>query len=229
MTYFFSQIKLRTNYPRTTDFVELALKGQAYRDHALIWKLFSEPAGHERDFIFRRLDDGRSYYVVSARKPVIEAVNDIFEVRTKPYMPFLQEGQKVFFDLRANPTVSISAGKDSQGKNLKKFHHDIFMHAKSKIGDIQPKNMQLHLEAVGKEWIFERAQKWGLKLYEDSLMQNARVQHRIWNKGRGIQFSSVDYSGVAQVLDAQKIQKILLEGVGRSKSFGCGLLLVKPF
>lgn len=103
------------------------------------------------------------------------------------------------------------------------------MHAKSKIGDIQPENMQLHLEAVGKEWIFERAQKWGLKLYEGSLMQNARVQHRIWNKGRSIQFSSVDYSGVAQVLDAQKIQKILLEGVGRSKSFGCGLLLVKPF
>ena len=40
-------------------------------------------------------------------------------------------------------------------------------------------------------------------------------------------FSAVDFTGDLVVADVEAFKKTLFNGIGRSKAFGCGLLLVK--
>jgi len=40
-------------------------------------------------------------------------------------------------------------------------------------------------------------------------------------------FSSVDFTGELQITDPEKFRQTLFQGMGRSKAFGCGLLMVR--
>lgn len=46
-------------------------------------------------------------------------------------------------------------------------------------------------------------------------------------KGKTAGFSSVDFEGEIEVVDAELLSKGLFDGIGPSKAFGCGLLLVR--
>jgi len=46
-------------------------------------------------------------------------------------------------------------------------------------------------------------------------------------KGKKAGFSSIDFTGELQITDIEKFQHTLFNGLGRSKAFGCGLLMVK--
>ena len=92
------------------------------------------------------------------------------------------------------------------------------------------------MDEAGLKWILERAAHWGLRVYERSVLQKGYCQHALrpgrWRetgeKHRAIQFSSLDYQGVAEVVDPEALRRALFEGVGHARSFGCGLLLVRP-
>lgn len=43
-----------------------------------------------------------------------------------------------------------------------------------------------------------------------------------------IQFSSVDYTGMLTVTDPGLFLQRLSQGYGKSRAFGCGLMLIKP-
>ncbi len=216
MSHFFSRVTLSESAVYDPWFQTQLQKGEAYRDHALIWQLFPED-GRERDFVFRCHDNGRQYWVVSARKP--QPVPNLLHVESKPYLPVLDIGERVHFDLRANPVVSQRReGQRSQ-------RHDVLLHLRHRSTDhtVTPAD----LEQAGRDWLLPRTERWGLEVVESSLSQNGYCQHRLRNKGREIAYSSLDYQGVATVTDAQCLQQVLLEGVGHAKGFGCGLLLVK--
>lgn len=118
MSHYFSHVRLL----RSTDHVGALREGMpggdAYRDHALIWRLFPGD-GVQRDFVFRRLKDQSAFYVVSARPP--DASSGLFDIKTKKYRPELQKGEWVRFDLRANPVVSRRSG---EGRSTR---HDVLM------------------------------------------------------------------------------------------------------
>ncbi|MBB3101731.1 type I-E CRISPR-associated protein Cas6/Cse3/CasE [Azomonas macrocytogenes] len=215
MTYYFSRVRLVAQLTRNEWLRDLARHGEPYRDHALIWRLFPGD-GLPRDFIFRSLDE-RTYYVVSARLP--QTQDGLFEVQSKSYQPRLQMGEWLRFDLRANPTVSRrEPGKASQ-------RHDVLMDAKRRAKHLD--EVPLAQEAAGREWLMKRAENWGLAVQPQSLMQDGYRQHRLNRKGYGIGYSTLDYQGVAQVIEPDRLCKALQEGVGHSKGFGCGLLLIK--
>jgi CRISPR system Cascade subunit CasE len=218
MTHYFSCARLLAT-PRQDDWLrDLARHGEPYRDHALIWRLFPGD-GMPRDFVFRHLEDERSFYVVSARPPV--PTSDLFQVQTKPYAPLLECGEWVRFDLRANPTISV---RREDGRSRR---HDVLMHAKRSVPSDQRDQLAQVLETAGKDWLLARAEQWGLAVREDSVLQNGYRQQRLRRKGKGIEYSSLDYQGMAKVIDPDRLTKALLEGVGHSKGFGCGLLLVR--
>lgn len=220
MSHHFSLVRLHAGLHQTDWLRDLARQGEAYRDHALIWRLFPGQ-GAERDFVFRRLDEPpNSYYVVSARPPAISHEDSgLFHVRSKPYRPAVQMGELLRFELRANPVISR---RSARGRSQR---HDVLMQAKRSA----PPGADLAeaLEAAGRVWFMERAAHWGLAVHEASLLQSGYTQHRLRRKGQDIHFSSLDYQGVAQVTDAAKLAQALLQGVGHAKGFGCGLLLVK--
>jgi CRISPR system Cascade subunit CasE len=218
MSYYFSHVRL-VGHPQNNDWLrDLSRHGEPYRDHALIWRLFPGD-GASRDFIFRRLDDDRSYYVVSARPPSIDS--GLFQIQTKAYNPQINPDEWVRFDLRANPTVSVRSGSGGSKR------HDVLMHAKCQLSDPSGEQLANALEAAGKQWLLKRAEQWGLEVRADSVLQTGYRQHKLSRKGKGIEYSTLDYQGIARVIDSDRLTHALLAGVGHSKGFGCGLLLVK--
>jgi len=217
-THFFSRARLVGTMRTEPQLQRWTRHGEAYRDHQLVWKLFdAEPA--PRDFLFRaeRLPGGDLvYYVVSSRAP--HGSPGLFSVQTKPYAPALRNGEWLRFDLRANPVVSRT------GEDGKEARHDVLMDAKLKA-DLESRNEAM--EAAGLNWLMKRAQGWGLDVASGTVIQSGYAQHRIERKGERLGFSSLDYQGMAKVSDAEALAHALLQGVGRAKGFGCGLLLVK--
>ena len=227
MSHYFSKVRLRAMRSRDPWLIRNESQGDAYRDHQIIWRLFASDGG-KRDFIFRRLDDMRTYYVVSERPPHDE--DGRFDIQSKAYDPSFDVGDTLRFDLRANPVVSRRAAEGGKSRR-----HDMLMNAKKEARQTGH-DAAVAMDEAGLKWILERAAHWGLRVDERSVLQKGYCQHALrpgrWRetgeKHKAIQFSSLDYQGVAEVVDPEALRKALFEGVGHAKSFGCGLLLVRP-
>lgn len=222
MSHYFSRVRL-VDWPQDMALLAmLSRHGSAYRDHALIWRLFSDRAV-ERDFIFRhehRPGGQGMYYVVSQREPQLDP--DLFEVQTKVYEPRLAIGEWVRFDLRANPTVARRSPTDKNSKR-----HDVLMEAKIKCADLPQAQHVDFIKNAAIEWITTRAERWGLMLDPEHVSIDGYTQHKLRHKQRNIEFSSLDYRGVAQVQDDGLLLRALFDGVGHARAFGCGLMLVR--
>ncbi len=84
-------------------------------------------------------------------------------------------------------------------------------------------------------WLEKQGNRHGFKLCADDNRQpKLQCSGYRWHgllkksvKGKKSGFSSVDFVGELQVIDVEKFSKALFEGIGRSKAFGCGLVMVK--
>jgi len=219
--YYFSRAVLRPDIWRQPWMRQAAAKGDMYRDHAAIWRLFPGADGVNRDFLFRRYDEPGAdpfCYVVSRRKP--QGIPGVLEVETKPYDPHFGVGERLRFSLRANPTVSRGpAGSPSK-------RHDVLMDAK-KRATAAGTNVTNAIAAAGTAWFTDRAERMGIGLEAD-VMHDGYHQHRVARNGKSfLSFSTLDYEGWASVVDGDQLRQVLFEGMGHSKGFGCGLLLVR--
>lgn len=193
-----------------------------YGMHQWLWKFFDGEAGTARDYIFRRhdIDHLPRFYVVSMRPPVI--FSEDWEVQTRPYAPQLTAGQRLSFVLCANPVVSK---KGSDGKSRR---HDVVMQAK-KDDDAATRSSGAELvEQTCLAWLRTRAEKAGFELVGatvDSYRQQQQGRKR--KADDAIQFSSVEFAGELVVRDPVIFQRMLFDGLGHAKAFGCGLMLVK--
>uniref|UniRef100_E6QU42 Type I-E CRISPR-associated protein Cas6/Cse3/CasE n=1 Tax=mine drainage metagenome TaxID=410659 RepID=E6QU42_9ZZZZ len=119
-----------------------------YAEHQWLWRFFPSERDQTRDFVFRRhdVDQIPRFYVVSKRRPI--TFSDAWKVQSQDYLPQLAEGQRLSFQLRANPVVTRpgdpvldEAGKPklrSSGKHAgeikrKVVRHDVVMQAKKQL------------------------------------------------------------------------------------------------
>src|SRR5690606_8790167 len=108
-----------------------------------------------------------------------------------------------------NPVVSRrEPGARSQ-------RHDVLMDAKRRLP--AGANLSEAQEKAGCDWLLARAEHWGLTVEQGSLMQDGYRQHRLKRKGHVIEYSSLDYQGVARVVDPKRLCTALLAGVGHAK------------
>jgi CRISPR system Cascade subunit CasE len=225
---YFSLVELRRSPEAWRQLRDFSGHGDAYRDHCLIWKLFPGDR-HDRDFLFRRRQQpgDLSYYVVSQRPP--ESAQRIFKTQTKVYRPELAVGERVRFELQANPVVSRKYGEAPLGERRRSKRHDVLMDAKWRMRSLVdlPGGIDYAVEEAALAWLGKQAGRWGLRIEPQSVLTNAYTQHSLKAKGRPIQFSSLDFCGVAEVTQPALLSKALLGGVGHARAFGCGLLLVR--
>jgi CRISPR system Cascade subunit CasE len=82
---------------------------------------------------------------------------------------------------------------------------------------------------AGIKWLEDRGGKLGFDFDPKKIRIFEYQQHRIKRRNRKpyIQFSSLDYNGILTVTDSDRFYGTLMNGIGRSKAFGCGLMLVK--
>jgi CRISPR system Cascade subunit CasE len=224
---FFSRITIDTRSADPDDLVAL-VKGNVYAIHQVLWRLFPENPYAKRDFLFRK-EEGTGwpyFYVVSKRHP--QSLNGFVQVETKAYQPKLTEGQMLAFSLRANPVVTK---KSADG--CKRIRHDVVMNAKhdlalSTTGKTTISTGELQFNS-GIKWLEDRCGKLGFDFDPKKIRVFGYQQHRIKRRNRKsyIQFSSLDYNGILTVIDSDRFCKTLMSGIGRSKAFGCGLMLVR--
>jgi CRISPR system Cascade subunit CasE len=204
-----------------------------YAEHQWLWNFFPNSEGQSRDYIFRRYEVEKisRFYVVSQRPPT--AFSEAWQVKSRSYDPQLQEGQRLSFQLCANPVVTK---KDPAGKSQR---HDVVMQAKRQLLVEHGLNAEakwkewpdqdskpLLYELVQKscfDWLQSRAGKHGFTVMAVSV--DAYQQNRAGK--RDIRYSTVDFSGELLVTNPKLFQLALFSGIGHAKAFGCGLLLVK--
>lgn len=219
-----------------------------YRVHQALWQLFDLPVGSDRPFLYREYERGGQtfYYVLSTLKPNLD--HPFFTVQAKAFNPNFFSGQRLAFELRANP---VSSTKDGNGKASR---HDVLMLAKKSMisqGFDDAYSIDQAMFDAGVDWITsqERMQAWGVVIHPN-LELSAYTQHRLRRtkddldkqkqpdsnvdkkptraKNKMIQFSSLDYAGALEIQDVDLFCSQMMKGFGKQKAFGCGLMLVRP-
>ena len=201
-----------------------------YVEHQWLWRLFPAPEGTPRDFLFRRRDLGEipRFYVVSKRPPLTQGA--AWDIQTRDYAPALEVGARLRFDLRANPVVT-------HARDGKRGRHDVVMQEKKRMlkerglarwqdwqDEDKPALYVLVREACG-TWLRARALRLGFEVDEEGLAVDGYQKHS--EKDGRVSFSTVDFSGELTVIDSSAFAVTLRDGIGHSKAFGCGLLLVR--
>lgn len=135
--------------------------------------------------------------------------NKIAPYETKDYSLLLNRVKnhtRWRFRLTANPTKSLKSENEARGK----------VHA-----HITPLYQQ--------RWLIEHSHKNGFSVDESSLT----ITDNIWYKFRknndkkhSVTFLAVSYEGILTITDAEKFHKVLINGIGREKAYGMGMMTV---
>lgn len=185
--------------------------------HGAVERAF-EPRGGRTLWRIDQLGGKRYLLLLSAEKPDLSEFTEQFGVpetaETRDYAPLLEkirEGGQWQFRLCANPTYSSASG-GARGK----------VHACT-IVDL-PEKTALKTQ-MG--WLRHQAERNGFLIDEDA----ASVTHIQWysfskRTGDQVKLLSVTYEGRLTVVDVERFQKALTEGIGRGKAYGMGLLTV---
>ncbi len=224
---YFSRAKLRPDAVHRDEYWELT--GNGHLGHRLVWSLFSDHPDRQRDFIYRWETDGRTpiLYTLSERRP--KDAEGLFDVQTKDYDPVLHQGQPLAFSLRANTVIKK---RDDDGKQSV---HDVVMNAKWEMkqsGEWEECDLsQAQLvQREGEAWLRQRAERHGFELPEGMVGAESYQKHRFKKprNGRRVTFVTIDFQGRLVVTGPEKFRETLFEGIGPTKAYGCGLLMVRP-
>jgi CRISPR system Cascade subunit CasE len=114
-------------------------------------------------------------------------------------LDILQNGQQYRFRLCANPVYSIKQGESQRGK-------------------IVP-----HITISQQEgWLQRKSEGAGFTLNEFAIKQ--RGIKKFTRQHKYVTLSTATYEGVLKIKDAEAFRATLIQGIGRAKSYGCGLL-----
>lgn len=201
-------------------------KGNLYYDHQMLWQLFPDDPDAKRDFLYRKEIKGSYpvYYIVSKRIPV--SGESLFHIETKEYTPKIRKEQIYSFCLRVNPVI---AKKEENCKNSKR--HDIWMNAwregmsRGFVGE----KLTEFITTQAKQWLVNRGERLGFSISQNDIILEGYTRHRFFDNKmkRAINIGVLDYCGTIQVTDEKIMLNTLFNGIGKSKAFGCGLLLIK--
>ncbi|MBV1830003.1 type I-E CRISPR-associated protein Cas6/Cse3/CasE [Komagataeibacter sp. AV436] len=190
--------------------------------HHLLWVLFGDTPTRQRDFLWRQTEAGR-FMVLSARQPV--DAHGLFALESRPFAPVLKEGDRLRFLLRANATVD----RKTPGR-VRSKRHDVVMDALHAIPHGQ--RAQGRDNIVPKAfaaWLGRQGARTGFAPQADGLVVEGCDVLRI-PRGPGqreASFGVVDAAGELSVTDPALFVPALMQGFGRARAFGCGLMLIR--
>lgn len=223
---YFSEISLRKTAFRRPDIWRF-LKSP-YGLHKALWTFFDDHPKRTRDFLFR-LHSNRPepmIYCVSKREP--QADEDIWSLRVQDYTPQLNTGMQLAFVLRANPVIKKRSSANRQ------IRHDVVMELKKNLRENKALRDQLPsmteiAHRAGTKWLGERSEKNGFSIQEKEIHVDGYSPAKFMKPGQKnpVSFSSLDFSGQLKITDPDLFKEVLYKGIGPSKGFGCGLMLIR--
>lgn len=135
-------------------------------------------------------------------------------VQSKSYDQFLsqiQTGKIMRFRLTANPVHRV-------------------VEPGQKVGKVYP---HITIEQQ-KKWLVDRAEKHGFNLLSNNTDDyqfniTSRDRPSLCHKGhRRVKISRVSYEGLLKIVNAERFKKVLINGIGKEKAYGMGLMTVIP-
>lgn len=133
---------------------------------------------------------------------------------TRPYSPFLQSlraGQRWQFRLTAN---TVRSGRKPGWTDTKP------------IGHVTVKQQE--------QWLVDRMDKWGFRIAGGGdvdrshnpvdLAVTDRATLRFRRNGGQVTIVTASFEGQLEIVDSELLRGALARGIGRAKSYGCGLL-----
>lgn len=188
--------------------------------HAAVQASFPNDVVVKNERILWRLDQRghqHTLYIVGPEKPTAAHIVDEagWEVRpqeTADYDRLLErihEGQEWNFELLANPTKAINRGRGLRGKVV------------------------AHLSVPEQtKWLFGKAESLGVdfgSVEQPSFHVTESKNLNFTKRGddgrvRHVHLVTARFAGSLKVIDANKLRYGLLNGIGRAKGYGCGLL-----
>ncbi|AKJ38923.1 type I-E CRISPR-associated protein Cas6/Cse3/CasE [Methanosarcina barkeri] len=238
---YLSKANLKPDIVTNKEFWKLSWNfGDNYRVHRIIWSLFASNPDKQRDFLYRQ-DEKNGFplfYILSEQEP--EANVDLWQIESKEYKPLLSTGQKLVFSLRANPIVT-RWDEDENGKPHQ-HRHDVVMDAKTRMEkEVISKNKRPQVPEIvqkeGFEWLRKKGDNNGFEVEEGQVIATGYRCNRFFkpkDKNRGVKgkhsvnISTIDFSGILTVTNPESLINALYKGIGPAKSFGCGLMLIRP-
>lgn len=216
---FFSRMTLSPDAPRDRDGPFWRVAADPYRLHQEVWRLVGGGVDAERDFVYRAesLDRRPTLYALAPR-PARDP-EGLWRTESKPWSPRLTVDEHLAFRLRANATVRIGSTR-----------HDVVMHARHRLeaegvpSDEWPERRALE-QTAGRRWLEKRAEGAGFSLL-DLVVEGHHVVD-MPRRGRSVRIAMLEYSGLLAITDVARFERALTTGIGPSKAFGCGMLLVR--
>jgi CRISPR system Cascade subunit CasE len=78
-------------------------------------------------------------------------------------------------------------------------------------------------------WFKDKSNSWGFEIKPENLEINQTGIWRFSKKGQEVTIAYAKINGLLQVLDHQIFTDYFKKGLGRAKTFGCGLLQLSPY
>lgn len=166
-----------------------------------------------------------------------------FKLRANPVVARRQEGKKhsshhdVVMDaqrlwLRESCQTLALDTEGSKGELKKRLEAHAELPALLDGAESLNTLLQSRMEVAGKRWLAERGERNGFSIAtnqddEPMLQATGYHWHALPQKGRNAGYASMDYEGELTVTEPTAFLKLLNQGIGRAKAFGCGLMLVK--
>ena len=129
----------------------------------------------------------------------------------KPVEWSLHAGQMLAFRLRANPTQRMC--RDEKGEKLDKG-----------------KRVGIYKEEAQRAWLRRKAENGGFLVVHSWLHKDEPFKDRIEREGEvhQLKLAAVQFEGLLQVTDPDRLRQTLTNGIGSGKGLGFGLLSVGP-
>ena len=210
-----------TDLQRSADMLAAGL----YAEHQLLWQLFPEQPDATRDFLYRRENRNGHvfFYMLSERMPTVGKSG--FLVQSKPFKPQLIVGDHLRFELRANAVRTTHDGSGSKRRKRRDIV-EAAIDAHRRTSDDPPASEELRQHA-GTRWLESQGVRGGFTPKSVRVSNHQFVRLRKPGAKNAIRFTYMDYTGVLEVTDPTVfIRQTVSLGLGRSRSFGCGLMLL---
>ena len=117
----------------------------------------------------------------------------------------IQEGQRWRFRIRGNTTHSKSEEEGKRGK--------VYPHVSVKYK---------------REWLMKKAPACGFALDDElfEITHTDQLKFMRGEKGAPVVLTVAVFEGVLRITDVELFRKALVQGIGRAKAYGCGLLTI---
>ncbi len=160
--------------------------------------------------------------------PMVYRICDWDRIASKPFPNKFKSDEKFNFKIRVCPVVR----KSSKGK----YHNsgtevDVFV---GKVWEIGDENICIKREDVYRNWFAERLKQSCAAVPLDTRMERfslERMARRTGGDSRkcvNIKRPDVTLAGQIEIKDSEKFMQLLKSGIGRHKSFGYGMLKIRP-